>query len=486
LRKESVKMKLPPTVRPSLLRIVTLRLVITSVLAMLLQLTIVVARAYFDEDELNRSYVTREAEALVRLLRVGPQGLRLRSTDVPQHYRGEHAAAYAFRVLSDSGKIVAEQNGAMLAQLSPWREKPSRTQDLWLLDLDTEQKLYVAGGLRQKIGAQDVWVEVATWADPNRVYLGIVAQVALDEVWMPMIPLVLLTLGVAIFSIRRSLVGLVRAATEAEGMSPMDGTRRFDVSGLPREAAIFAVAINELLDRVRGLVTTQRMFIARAAHELRTPLAVMMLELDRDNPRIDRVQADVRGMSGTVDHLLTLARLESVERLDIDAVDAGKIAMDLADRMHDWAARTQHAIAVKVREPAEIVGDAVAIREAIRNLIENAVRHTPRGGQIDVSIGPGAAIVVEDDGPGFADEDVADLLQPFKKGVGLDDGSGLGLAIVKQVIDLHQGILEIGRSSRGGAKIVLIFPRGQAGVRQLPVANAMQGHTNPFAMANPF
>jgi two-component system, OmpR family, sensor histidine kinase QseC len=477
-------MKLPPTVRPSLLRIVTRRLVITSVLAMLLQLTIVVARAYFDEDELNRSYVTREAETLVRLLRVSPQGLWLKSDNLPQHYKGEHAGSYAFRVLSDSGKIVAEENGGMLAQLSPWREKPSRTQDLWLLDLDTEKKLYVAGGLRQKIGAQDVWVEVATWADPDRVFLGIVARVALDEVWMPMIPLVLLTLGVAIFSIRRSLVGLVRAATEAEGMSPMDGTRRFDVLGLPREAAIFAVAINELLDRVGGLVRTQRMFIARAAHELRTPLAVMMLELDRDNPRIDRVQADVRGMSETVDHLLTLARLESVERLEIDAVDAGQIAMDLADRMRDWAARTQHEIAVKHCEPAEIVGDAVAIREAIRNLIENAVRHTPRGGHIDVSIGPGSAIAVEDNGPGFANEDVSDLIQPFKKGAGLADGSGLGLAIVKQVIDLHQGMLEIGRSPSGGAKIVLVFPKTRAVNRRLPVPGSMLGQAHPLSMAN--
>jgi signal transduction histidine kinase len=477
-------MKLPPTVRPSLLRIVTIRLVITSVLAMLLQLTIVVARAYFDEDELNRSYVTREAGALVRLLRAAPQGFRLKLDDIPQHYLGDHAGSYAFRVLSDGGKIVAEQNGTMLAQLSPWREKPSRTQDLWLLDLDTERKLYVAGGLRQKIGTQDVWVEVATWADPDRVYLGIVAQVALDEVWMPMIPLVLLTIAVAIFSIRRSLVGLVRAASEAEGMSPMDGTRRFDVSGLPREAAIFAVAINELLDRVGGLVRTQRMFIARAAHELRTPLAVMMLELDRDNPRIDRVQADVRGMSQTVDHLLTLARLESVERLEIDDVDAGQIAMDLADRMRDWAARSHHTIAVKVRKPAEIIGDGVAIREAMRNLIENAVRHTPHGGRVDISIGPGAAIAVEDNGPGFNGEDVAGLLQPFKKGVGLADGSGLGLAIVKQVIDLHQGTLEIGRSLSGGAKIVLIFPRGQTDARDAPVDDGKRNPAKPYSMAH--
>ena len=156
---------------------------------------------------------------------------------------------------------------------------------------------------------------------------------------------------------------------------------------------MFAIAINELLDRVGGLVKAQRMFIARAAHELRTPLAIMMLELGRDQPRIASLQADVRAMSDTVDRLLTLARLESIEQPEVRELNVGDIAREVADRLGDWASATDHAIEVKVREPTKIAADAAAIHEALRNLIENSVRHTPPGTRVGVTVGPGGSIM---------------------------------------------------------------------------------------------
>jgi signal transduction histidine kinase len=451
-------MNLPPTVGPSLVRIITFRLAITSLLAMLLQLTIVVARAYLDEDDLNRSYVTREARTLIRGMQQSAEGETLKRFPVPPHYRGQHADAYAFRILTETGNVVAQHNGERLAQLSPWRVRPSRTQDFWLVDLDANEKLYVAGGLRQRVRGQEVWVEVATWADPDRVYLGILAAVGLDEVWLPMIPLVVLTVGVAVFSVRRSLAGLVRAATTAEEITPTDRSKRFDLSGMPREAAIFAFAINELLDRVGSLVAAQRMFIARAAHELRTPLAVMMLELGRSSVRTDRLQGDVQGMSNTVDRLLTLARLESIEGPEIRELNVGLIAVELVDRLKDLASRTGHHIDIDVEEPTSVEGDAAAIREALRNLIENAIRHTPPGTSVRVRVGPAGSVVVEDSGPGLGGEAAEDLLQPFKKGHASTEGAGLGLAIVKLAVDLHHGVLQIGRSASGGARFSLNFP----------------------------
>ena len=145
-----------PIHRPSLVRTITLRLAITSILAIFLQVTIVVARNYYDKDDLNKSYVTREARALLRGVRASPHGLVLRSRRVPAHYTGEHAAFYAFRILDESGRIIAEHDGGRLAELSPWRSSPSRTQDLWLLDLSLEGKLHVAGGLRQRVDNKDV------------------------------------------------------------------------------------------------------------------------------------------------------------------------------------------------------------------------------------------------------------------------------------------------------------------------------------------
>lgn len=452
-------MKLGPGERPSLVRTITVRLALASLVAILLQITIVVARAYLDEDDLNRSYVTREAHRFARAIRAGSVQQRLKLAAVPAHYTGSSAHAYAFRALREDGSIIAERNSGILADLSPWKAHPSRTQDLWLLDLDTTQKLYVAGGLRQKILGQDIWIEVATLGDPERVYLGIVAAEVLDDVWVPMMPLVALMLGVAVVSIRRSLRGLVHAAAEAEHISPLDTTRRFDISDMPREAASLAAAINGLLDRVGTLVKAQRLFIARAAHELRTPLAVIMLELGRiEDARVRRLEDDVRGMGETVDRLLTLARLESIEGPETAGIDIGRLAFDTIERLQPWADSHGQAVRLHVHEPARTSGDVMAIREAIRNLVDNAVKHTPPGTRIDVTVGPGGRIVVEDSGPGLDPEQVSDLLLPFKKGTDAGEGAGLGLAIVRQAVELHHGSIAVETAAGGGARFILQFP----------------------------
>ena len=443
----------------SLVRTITLRLAVASLVAMLLQVTIVVARAYLHEDELNRSYVTREAQRLARNLRTAGAGGLMRMGPVPGQYTGANAASYAFRILREDGTVIAERNASKISELSPWRSKPSRTQDFWLLDLDTQKKLFVAGGLRLKLNNQEFWVEVATSGDPDAVYLGIVAAEVLDDVWIPMIPLVLLIAGVAVISIRRALGGLVAAAQQAELMSPLDSARRFDVAGMPKEAASLAHAINDLLDRVADLVRAQRMFIARAAHELRTPLAVMMLELGRsDDPRVRRLEDDVRSMGETVERLLTLARLESIEQPDSAEIDIGRLATEVVERMREWAARAGQTLTLEIEEPAQMVGDVMAVREAIRNLVDNAVKHTPAGSKVRVHVGPGGRIVVEDNGPGLGKLQLSELTQPFKKGRESSEGAGLGLSIVRQAVDLHHGVMTVGESPGGGAQFTIIFP----------------------------
>jgi signal transduction histidine kinase len=185
---------------------------------------------------------------------------------------------------------------------------------------------------------------------------------------------------------------------------------------------------------------------------------VMTLELGRAQPRVDRLQEDVRQMSATVDGLLTLARLEAIETPNSMQLDVAEIASEIINRLEDWAARTEHHLMLQICEPARVDGDADAIREALRNLIENAIRHTPPGTNIRITVGPAGSITVEDDGPGVAAEAIPELLQPFKKGSTSNEGAGLGLAIVKQAVDLHHGHIEVGRSPTGGARFSLVFP----------------------------
>ena len=106
--------------RPSLVRIITVRLAVTSLLAIILQLTSVVVRTYLIENDLNRSIVTRHAQALLAGLHANAATLVFDESRVPQHYVGKHADYYAFRISDAHGHILAQHNGQKIAQLSPW------------------------------------------------------------------------------------------------------------------------------------------------------------------------------------------------------------------------------------------------------------------------------------------------------------------------------------------------------------------------------
>jgi hypothetical protein len=123
--------------------------------------------------------------------------------------------------------------------------------------------------------------EAARMREPSGELCPGVAAEVLDDVWMPMIPFVLLTLGVAVLSIRRSLVGLVRAAKRAEGISPLDTHERFDISGMPREAAIFATAINARSITGRGRPASRATCASASGSPARPSICRSRLESDR-------------------------------------------------------------------------------------------------------------------------------------------------------------------------------------------------------------
>ncbi|MBS0243466.1 MAG: HAMP domain-containing histidine kinase, partial [Proteobacteria bacterium] len=211
-----------------------------------------------------------------------------------------------------------------------------------------------------------------------------------------------------------------------------------------------------------------RLFIARAAHELRTPLSIMMLELANvKDPSGKRLETDLEAMSEIVERLLLLSRLQTIEKPSLQPVDVSTLARELVARMLTWVETHGHKLRFDSRSQRLVLGDESSLRDAIRNLIENAVKHTPPGTDIHVQIAADGAVVVEDSGPGLGAHSHEELQQPFRKGSEKSTGAGLGLAIVSQTVELHGGTLEMGSSpSLGGARFVLRFPPA----RSLPQA----------------
>jgi signal transduction histidine kinase len=443
----------------SLVRLLSQRLAIASLLAIVLQIGLTAVRSYFDEIDLDANFVKYEARLIEAQYLAGRSSPHGGLAALPARYLGQYKGAYSFRILTPDGRVLAEHNGGLLAALSPWRFPQSETQDFWLRRLDGTAWMHIAGGVHFTRPGDDLWVEVATQGDPAGAHVSIFARELIADVWMPMIPLVVLTLGVAILTVRRSLEPLVRAADKADTLAVLDRSERLDVETLPREAASLATAINGLLDKVAELVRSQRLFLARAAHELRTPLSIMLLELERSSdPRVRKLEADVRSMSDMVDRLLTLAKLESIGTPEFSDVDVEAMAAAQVAGMSEWALQTGHRIEFDQAGPVVVRADRFAVREAIRNLIENAVKHSPPGSQVRVLVGPGPRLIVEDSGAGIEPETVQRLLEPFARGTTQGEGAGLGLAIVAQAAALNGAALNIGKSTLGGARIEIEFP----------------------------
>lgn len=252
-----------------------------------------------------------------------------------------------------------------------------------------------------------------------------------------------------------------------------------DEKGLPEEVAPLVRELNLLFSRVRAAFEAQQHFVADAAHELRSPLAALRLQVQglqraRDEATralaLERLLAGIDRATRLVEQLLLLARQQasvSAGRLE-QAVDLCPLARVCVAEAQALAQPKQIDLGLVQAEPAQVLGQADALHILLRNLIDNAVRYSPQGGRVDVSVtlAAGQAVLsVEDSGPGIAVADQARVLDRFYRVQGAAaGGSGLGLAIVNAIAQAHHAELQLGPSQRlGGFRVQLVFPLVAAG-----------------------
>jgi signal transduction histidine kinase len=440
--------------------IVFQRIAALVLLAIAIQVAVTLAENIFDEEYSTKHYINIEASRVARAARFDNGDLVLDLANHLPHYVNHHAPDYSLRVLDMNGDVLLTTNRALMERVSP-SQNHKLGLHFWLRQLEQGKWFHVAGGALEMIDNREVLVEMVTLGDPAFVRLHVLAYEMLKDVWIPMGPLILLTIIIAPYSVHRTLRPLARAAQQADMLKATDCEARFALTDLPREAASFAAAINRLMDRVGELVQSQKSFISRAAHELRTPLSIILLELGKiADPRARRVAVDVIDMSNTVNRLLALARIDAMTELETADIDLAVITQQALDRLEPLVESRGITINLNVVSPQIFKGDPSSIYEVLRNLLENAIKHTPSGTTINVTCGPGLSWTVEDDGAGLPEDNVQALFEPFHRGRTNGDGAGLGLAIVKQTMDLHNGTIKVGRSSLGGAQFSLRFSPG--------------------------
>lgn len=265
---------------------------------------------------------------------------------------------------------------------------------------------------------------------------------------------------------------LRRIAREVAGRAP-DRLVPLDASAAPRETAPLLHSLNTLLARVSASMDKERRFTSDAAHELRTPLAAVKTQVQvamgaRDASQRERALsqalAGIDRSTRLVEQLLALARLEPgagvLHRRQVRLDEAA--AACLAEMAPKAAARR---IDLALDGPAvTIAADPVLLQVLLRNLIDNAVRHSPDGGAVSVSTqarNAGAALVVEDTGSGIPAELLQRATEPFYRVPGSTGaGSGLGLSIVERVAQLHDGAVRLGPGTgERGLRVEVVFPQ---------------------------
>lgn len=287
------------------------------------------------------------------------------------------------------------------------------------------------------------------------------------------------SLGVGWFVAGRALRPIERITSVARDIQATDLSRRIDLGGPPDELRDLADTFDDMLARIDDAFESQRQFIHEASHELRNPLAVIRtnLEVTLDDPdasaaelrrTAETVERSTERMARLVDDLLVYARRGTLS-LERTPLDASLLVNEAVDEFRAPAEARQVRL-IGASEPALWVeGDRLALRQALANLLANAVRLSPAGTTIRVSAGredPWVWLAVQDQGPGIDPADQERVFQRFWRGdpaaSRAEGRSGLGLTIVRQIAEAHGGEVKLVSEPGRGAAFAVWLPAAAA------------------------
>jgi len=381
-----------------------------------------------------------------------------RTLDAPSLHR--YAPRAVFQVF-DKGRLVLRSADAPLQALVP--AASSGREGFSSVRVDgVAWRVFGARGRER-----DVQVFVAERADARQHIVGVALW---GTLWPLALALPLLAL-LAWWAIRRSLaplraLGSQLAARQAHAVQPVQ------LSQAPSELEPLVGALNDLLARIDTMLQAERRFTADAAHELRTPIAairaqaqVALTEPDEAR-RQHALRASLEGCDRAtrlVEQLLTLSRLEAGAAVTMQPVDLAALARQVVGDLAPRALHKRQDLGAAT-EPCTVQGDATLLGVLLRNLVDNALRYSPRGARIDVTVrsaGGQALLQVEDSGPGLPADQAQRLGRRFERGLGHEEsGSGLGWSILRRIAEAHGLRVDLGKSQRLGGLVVTVT--GQA------------------------
>lgn len=429
-------------VGPTLFRQIATRLAAFTLLFAMLDVGIVVFTYSSQPESLAQELLTLEAHkaegsaTLARDLLAGPPG-------------AEHWAARYIEPDTNGPASLPSHGDALRGVLMDWTRR------------ERVPGGYRISGVRSVLqDGQQRWLFMQFEGDGIRPYVPVIANEIVQHVVLPLIPLSLVLLLFNIFAVRRVLQPLRRAEAEVDALDPDNVLLRLSEVPEPREVNTLVRAVNRALTRLDETMAILRGFTANAAHELRTPLSIMQLALDRLPPGVqrDELQADTQHMTRLVGQMLDLAQADALAVEPDTTVNLADIGREIVAAMAPKVFEAQRDLRFECVGDTRALGHAEAIYRIYRNLIDNALAHAPGNTPIEVTAGPGPQLSVRDHGPGIADEDLPHIFERFwRKDRRKTDGAGLGLGIVQRLAQAHGGSITVENAQGGGAHFCVTF-----------------------------
>ena len=276
---------------------------------------------------------------------------------------------------------------------------------------------------------------------------------------------------ITILTIRSVIRPVERLSREAAGIGPRASDQRLSEIGIPREILGLVQAVNLALDRLDHAYQTQREFTAAAAHQLRTPLAVLRAHLDTlaDTFATRELKSDVDAMARIVAQLLRAARVDAIVLDPNDSCDLSAAVVDVVAQLIPGALPRDKQIEVSGAEySVRVAAGSDLVVHGLRNLVDNAIAHSGDAPLIEIAVDRQGMVRVVDHGPGIPAEQRERIFQRFWRGQPTGDGAGLGLYIVKRIMELVDGRVQIGETPGGGATFTLTFRLAPPAVAVIP------------------
>ncbi len=435
------------------------RLIFGLVLGSLAAVLVASVFLYIRFKTVNTESRERTLQGQAKLIAKLYQKSKWHTVELPESYAHFYRDGIGeFAIVLANGTVVEGSNG--------------RNRGLHPVDAEAEREFFThpqpdgqaaTYGISIKIPrtSPPAWVQVI-FKDNEIVFDSVLEEFMQDIAWI-WLPFVAILLVINLIVIRISLRPLERASAQASAIGPSAVSKRLSEAGLPDEVLNLVQAINRALDRLEHGYKEQQAFIADAAHELRTPVAIMTTHMDLlpEFRGKTALKEELGSLKRLVSQLLDNARIDGLRVAPGEQVDLNALAADVASYLAPCAiSRGKNIEVYKSERPAIANGSYDFLFRALRNLVENGVAHTPHGTSVYIGVLDPAILLVADCGPGIPVGEREVIFERFWQG-GRDrsaGGAGLGMTIIARTVAAHGGRIEVGERRGGGALFKLTFP----------------------------